>query len=98
MVRILWLYGPPAVGKSVTACAVLNALAELDPATGYVDIDQLGMSSTDDHGDSGDGLKGRALAAVSRVFAASGAHTLVVSGVLAPELMEFYADELEAFD
>ena len=91
--RILWLYGPPAVGKSVTVWELLNARAALDPATGFVDIDQLGMSWVDEDDDpEGHGLKARALAAVARELAGSGVRTLVVSGVMGLELMEFYAE------
>lgn len=98
-VRILWLYGPPAVGKSVTAWELLNLASERDTAIGYVDIDQLGMTYYD--GDNVDPerhqLKGRALAAVAREFEASGARVLLVSGVIGPELMDFYTSELERF-
>jgi hypothetical protein len=99
IVRIVWLHGPPAVGKSVTAWEVLNALTRLHPAIGYVDIDQLGMSYFDENEDpKGHRLKGRALAAVAREFAGFGARTLVVSGVVGLDLMEFYAEELQPFD
>jgi adenylylsulfate kinase-like enzyme len=101
-VRILWLYGPPAVGKSVTAWELLNAIAARDPATGYVDIDQLGMlHAEDDEVDDdpeGHQLKGRALAAVAAEFARHGVRTLVVSGVTGLELTDFYAEELGEFE
>lgn len=97
--QLLWLYGPQAVGKSVTAWEVLNALATADSATGYVDVDQLGMSFVDDNTDpQNHRLKGRALAAVAGEFAGSGVRTLVASGVIGLELMEFYEKELEAYD
>jgi adenylylsulfate kinase-like enzyme len=98
-VRILWLYGPPAVGKSATAWELRHALAERDPAVGYVDIDQLGMSVTDEWEDAdGHRLKVRALAAVAREFAFAGARTLVVSGVAGVDLMDLYAETLTPFD
>lgn len=97
--RILWLYGPPAVGKSVTAWELLNTMAARDPATGYIDIDQLGMSHVDaDEDPDGHMLKGRALAAVAAEFARQGVRMLVVSGVAGLELTEFYAKELKLYE
>ena len=43
-VRILWLFGPPGVGKSVTSWELLTLLSDRDEPTSYVDIDQLGMA------------------------------------------------------
>lgn len=100
--RILWLYGPPAVGKSVTAWELLNAMGARDPATGHIDIDQLGMLHVDDNEDPEDPhghlLKGRALTAVAAEFARQGVRTLVVSGVAGLELTEFYAEELHPYE
>lgn len=97
-VRIVWLYGPPAVGKSVTAWELLNRLAAVEPTTAYVDIDQLGMSSCDETVDPGaHRLKGEALSAVAGRFASHGARILVVSGVVGLDLMMFYTDTLAAF-
>lgn len=99
MVRIVWLYGPPAVGKSVTSWELLNRLAVVDPATAYVDIDQLGMSYCDETVDPGaHRLKGDALRAVARQFAGHGVRTLVVSGVVGLDLMSFYTESLTGFD
>lgn len=95
----MWLYGPPAVGKSVTSWGLLNRLAVVDPATAYVDIDQLGMSYCDETVDPGaHRLTGDALRAVARQFAGHGARTLVVSGVVGLDLMSFYTESLTAFD
>ncbi|MBI4936584.1 MAG: hypothetical protein HY828_22125 [Actinobacteria bacterium] len=100
--RILWLYGPPAVGKSVTAWETLNTLAARDSATGYIDIDQLGMlhvEEADDHDDPhGHKLKGLGLAAVAAEFASVGVRTLVVSGVAGHDLTDFYAERLAPYD
>jgi len=99
VVRILWLFGPPGVGKSVTSWELLNLLSDRHEATSYVDIDQLGMADPEP-GDEGEAhvRKAWALAAVSRVHAQRGATTLVVSGVLDPDQMEFYRRALADFD
>ena len=74
-------------------------MAARDPATGYIDIDQLGMSYSDDEEDpENHKLKGRALAAVASVFARSGVRTLVVSGVADLGLTDFYTAQLEPYD
>lgn len=96
--RIVWLYGPPAVGKSVTAWELLSRLDAIDGATAYVDIDQLGMSYCDETADPGaHRLKGEALGAVAHAFVSRGARTLVVSGVVGLDLMGFYAETLAGF-
>ncbi len=97
--RILWLFGPPGVGKSVTSWEVLNLLSERDQQTSYVDVDQLGMADPK-RGDESEVHRRNAwaLAAVSRVHAQRGATTLVVSGVLDPDQMEFYRRALADFD
>ncbi len=97
--RILWLFGPPGVGKSVTSWELLNLLSDGDEPTSYVDIDQLGMADPES-GDEGEAHRHKAwaLAAVSRVHAQRGATTLVVSGVLDPDQMEFYRRALAGFD
>ena len=98
VVRILWLFGPPGVGKSVTSWELLNLLSDREAAS-YVDIDQLGMADPEP-ADDGEAhvRKAWALAAVSRVHAQRGAATLVVSGVLDPDEIEFYRLALADFD
>lgn len=84
--HLLRLAGAPGVGKSTTAWAVANRLAGAGVATGYVDIDQLGMCypAPDDDPDRW-ALKERALAGVARQFALAGIDRLVVSGVAWPD-------------
>jgi len=98
-VRILWLFGPPGVGKSVTCWELLKLLSDREESTSYVDIDQLGMADPepDDERETHK-QKAWALAAVSRVHAQRGATTLVVSGVLDPDQLEFYGRALADFD
>jgi len=99
VVRILWLFGPPGVGKSVTSWELLDLLSDRDEATSYVDIDQLGMAAPEP-GDEGEAHRHKAwaLAAVGRVHAQRGATTLIVSGVLDPRQLEFYRRALADFD
>jgi adenylylsulfate kinase-like enzyme len=98
-VRILWLFGPPGVGKSVTSWELLNLLSDRDAPTAYVDIDQLGMAAPEP-GDEGEAHRHKAwaLAAVSREHAQRGATTLVVSGVLDPDQLDLYRRALAEFD
>ncbi|MCB0908095.1 MAG: hypothetical protein KDB63_13360 [Nocardioidaceae bacterium] len=71
----------------------------MDPATAYVDIDQLGMSYCDEAIDPGaHRLKADALRVVAAQFARHGARTLVVSGVVGADLMALYDESLRAFD
>ena len=97
--RILWLFGPPGVGKSVTAWELLNVLSDRNEPTAYVDIDQLGMAAPEPR-DDGEAHRSKtwALAAVSREHARRGTSTLVVSGVLDPDQIEFTRDALADFD
>lgn len=94
--RIVWVYGPPGVGKSVTGWALLRRLAESGESVAYVDIDQLGMVYPDPPGDEyADRLKGRALAAVASCH--DPGMTLVVSGVLDPDFLWWYDEQLAPF-
>jgi hypothetical protein len=88
-VPLLWLYGPPGVGKTTAGWELFNELAV--PA-GFVDIDQLGMCyapgtaeqwAPEPASDPGrHRMKARNLDAVAANFAAAGARWLVVPGVV----------------
>jgi RNA helicase len=90
---LLWLYGPPGVGKTTVAWELFERLCRR-LAVGYVDIDQLGMcyappTSTDWSPEPADDpgrhrLKARALAAVAANFRDAGAQCLIVPGVTDP--------------
>lgn len=74
------------MGKTTVGWEVFERLARRGLATGYVDIDQLGMCLPEPAGDPGRyRLKARALAAVAANFRDAGAHCLVVPGVTDPE-------------
>ncbi|WP_146231566.1 P-loop NTPase family protein [Lentzea atacamensis] len=82
---VLWLRGAPGVGKTTVAWEVFERLAGRGLATGFVDIDQLGMCLPEPAGDPGRyRLKARALGAVTANFRDAGAQCLVVPGVTDP--------------
>ncbi|MDQ0644099.1 AAA family ATPase [Microbacterium murale] len=83
---LLRLAGAPGVGKSTTAWAIAQRLADEGVPCGYVDTDQLGMCypAPDDDSDRW-ALKERALAGVAEEFWRAGVQRLVVSGVAFPD-------------
>jgi hypothetical protein len=97
--RVGWLFGPPAVGKSTAAWQLYRDLAASGVGAAYVDIDQLGMCYPARPEDPDrDRLKGRVLAALLANYAAAGADVLVVSGVLDPALIPWLRDVLAGHD
>ncbi|MBE1488350.1 hypothetical protein [Plantactinospora soyae] len=89
---VLWLYGPPGVGKTTVSWELFSQLSLAGIPTGYVDIDQLGMCYATPTSDewapepaSDPGryrMKARNLDAVVANFQAAGARCLLVSGVV----------------
>jgi hypothetical protein len=83
VIPVLWLCGPPGVGKTAVAWEIYERLDRAGSAPAYVDVDQLGMcyppqaSDPDRHM-----LKARNVAALRANFSAAGARCLVVSGVV----------------
>ncbi|MEU7531139.1 AAA family ATPase [Saccharothrix sp. NPDC042600] len=82
-IPVLWLCGPPGVGKSTVGWAVYQRLLESGVDAGYVDVDQLGICHPEPASDPGRHLmQARNLDAVVANFAATGARCVVVSGVV----------------
>ncbi|WDZ84224.1 hypothetical protein [Micromonospora cathayae] len=82
---VLWLYGPPGVGKTTVGWEIYHQLVRDGSPVGYVDIDQVGIcypEPTDDPGRHR--LKARTLAALLPNYRSAGARGVVVSGVVDP--------------
>jgi adenylylsulfate kinase-like enzyme len=85
VVQVLWLCGPPGVGKTAVGWEIYCDLKRMGLAAGYVDIDQLGMCYPERASDpERHRLKARNLGAVVARFRQAGARCLVVSGVVDP--------------
>jgi hypothetical protein len=88
---VLWLYGPPGVGKSTIAWQLFAQLSAAGRRIGYLDLDQVGMCygppteqswAPEPRSDPGrHHLQSRTLDAMLPGFAAAGADGVVVSGL-----------------
>jgi adenylylsulfate kinase-like enzyme len=84
-VPVLWLCGPPGVGKTAVAWEVYTRLVRARRAPAYVDVDQVGICYPPPAGDPArHRLKARNLGALRANVGAAGAECLVVSGVVDP--------------
>jgi adenylylsulfate kinase-like enzyme len=83
VIPVLWLCGPPGVGKTEVGWEIYTQLTQSDIGVGYVDIDQLGICYPEPPSDPDrNRLKARNLAAVVASYEAAGARCVVVSGVV----------------
>ncbi len=79
LLPVLWLCGPPGVGKSTAAWELFTGL----PGAAYVDIDQLGMCYPELPSDPGRvALQAQILGDVVTNFWAAGGSCLIVSGYI----------------
>ena len=85
MIPIVWVTGPPGVGKTAVAWRVFEHLQRSGAEPAYVDVDQLGMVVPAPDGDPDrHRLKELNVVALRRNFAVAGARLLIVSGVVDP--------------
>jgi len=85
-IPVLWVSGPPGVGKTAVAWEVYGRLTRAGAAPAYVDVDQLGMCYPAPSRDpERHRLKARNVASLGPNFAAAGARCLIVSGVVDSE-------------
>ncbi len=85
-VPVLWICGPPGVGKTTVGWKIFHDLANINVLTGYIDIDQLGNCYPDPPNDPDrHRLQSRNLNAVIGTYRLAGARCVVVSGVIDPK-------------
>jgi adenylylsulfate kinase-like enzyme len=82
-IPVLWLCGPPGVGKTTIGWEIFRRLTTAGIDTGYVDIDQLGICYPEPRSDPGRyRMKERNLGLLVANFRRAGARCIVVSGVV----------------
>ena len=85
LIPVLWLCGPPGIGKSTVGWEIFTQLTQAGIEAGYVDIDQLGMCYPEPAPDPGrHRMKAQNLGAVVANYRAAGARCVIVSGVVDP--------------
>jgi adenylylsulfate kinase-like enzyme len=85
LIPVLWLCGPPGVGKSTVGWEIFAQLTAAGIVAGYADIDQLGMCYPERVSDPGrHRMKTQNLGAVVANYRAAGARCVIVSGVVLP--------------
>jgi hypothetical protein len=87
---LLWLCGPPCVGKSVVGWATYAQIRDSGRKTAYVDLAQIGFRRPSDGVDHE--IRARNLGALWETYRAEGASCVVVSGgVEHPDTVRTYA-------
>ncbi|MFF7137445.1 MULTISPECIES: AAA family ATPase [unclassified Streptomyces] len=82
---MLWLYGPPGVGRTTVAWEMYSHLVQAGIDCDFVDVDQVGICYPEPARDPGrHRMKERNVDAVVAGFRAAGARCLIVSGVVDP--------------
>jgi adenylylsulfate kinase-like enzyme len=85
LVPVLWLCGPPGIGKSTVGWEIFTQFIQARIEAGYVDIDQLGICYPEPASDPGrHRMKAQNLGAVVANYRAAGARCVIVSGVVDP--------------
>jgi adenylylsulfate kinase-like enzyme len=85
LIPVLWLCGPPGIGKSTVGWEIFTQLTQAGIEVGYVDIDQLGICYPEPASDPGrHRMKAQNLGAVVANYRAAGARCVIVSGVVDP--------------
>jgi len=83
---VLWLCGPPGVGKSTVAWKIFTDLLCSGINSGFVDVDQLGICYPEPPADPGrHRMQLENLAAVVDTYRSAGARCVIVSGVVDAE-------------
>ena len=83
---VLWLCGPPGVGKSTVAWKIFTDLLCSGINSGFVDVDQLGICYPEPPADPGrHRMQLENLAAVVDTYRSAGARCVIVSGIVDAE-------------
>ena len=94
---LLWVCGPPAVGKSTVAWELFGQVASEGFTAAYLDIDQLGLRYPTTPADPNNhGVKTRNLREMLGTCTEAGADCLVVSGVVEPDEVRAFVDGVPA--
>jgi adenylylsulfate kinase-like enzyme len=85
VIPVLWLCGPPGVGKSTLAWRLSTRLRAAGIGAAYADVDQISMCFPEQAADPGRHLlKAHNVASLVANFAAHGATCVVISGIVDP--------------